>query len=288
MTKEELLRIVQTRGYDAKIQGEEVLVKDCISCGNPRFNMELNASKGVYHSWCCRKSGSLEKLLREHFGQDQRIPVDVESGDSRQNGTKTVVTFGSAFQSAKRNIDAVEWLHNRGISKFDIDRYNIQLCVDEDHDFYGRVVIPLKDYWSGEFIGYTGRKFSGMRGAKYLHEIKTKTSVGYRRNSELHICVEGIFDGIRVHQAGFNAHTLLGSGSNDRFVEWAATLPKDQIVLLLLDGDEVGQKRSEALKHLTATVREEPMVLSLPPELDPADLKKDVLRQFIEKRINNE
>lgn len=288
MDSQELLRIVQGRGYQGKIQSDEVLIKNCLFCGNSNWNLELNAEKGVYGCWACKSSGRLQDLLVDRFGTETRISVHLDKEEESLYDEGKSVTFGSAFKSASEVVSVKNWLRKRGIREFDISRYDIKICLDEDHSHKNRIIFPLRDYWTSEVFGYISRDYIGFSDRKYLVNIYRKSSFGYRVSDDTkpHVVVEGIIDGILVHKAGYNAHTLLGVGSNDRFIEWASTLSKNKQVVLFLDGDKEGERRSNALKHLAATVRPEPEEIRLPDEMDPGDLDPTVINHLIQVCLN--
>lgn len=285
MNQSDLLQVVQRRGLSARTQRDEVLLESCIFCGNSNWNLELNADKGVFKCWACQESGRLQDLLRDRFNYQTQIPVHLEENQD-STARSNPITFGHGFIPAVNIGSAVAWLAKRHIKERDIRRYNIQVCIDEEHEHYGRIVFPLRNYWTGAFAGYNSRGYTGEN-PKYLIELQNKVPVGYRQPTEIyHIAVEGIFDAIRVHQAGYNALCLLGSGSNTLFTEWAATVPKKESIVLLLDGDEVGRQRADALKHIASTVRDEPTVLTLPETMDPATLEPDVLKLYLQRNLN--
>lgn len=286
MNQNQLLNLVQRHGYNARTQQDEILIESCIYCGNPNWNLELNADKGVFKCWACNSSGTLQKFLAEHFDYHENISVDLDNKNKRSNDGEPAVVFGAAFRSAGDFQSARNWLKKRKIRPSDINKYDIKLCVDEDHAHANRLVFPLRNYWAGDFCGYISRDYIGLGGPKYKVHIDYDASYGYRRgNSTPHVIVEGVIDGIRVHQAGFNALVLLGTGSNDRFLDWVSSVPRQDEVVLLLDGDKAGRKNANRLKHLAATVRDEPIDIELPEAMDPADLDYVVLQKLIRKHL---
>ena len=117
----------------------------------------------------------------------------------------------------------------------------------------GRIVIPIRNS-RGEIVAYAGRTLNG--------ELpKYKLPAGFRKGWELFniqraaatssqrvIVVEGYFDCVRVHQAGFPFVVAL-MGSSLSVEQESALLQRFDRMVLLLDGDAAGIKCTEkALK----------------------------------------
>jgi len=116
----------------------------------------------------------------------------------------------------------------------------------------GRVVVPIHDE-AGKLVAYAGRALngeqprylfpSGFRKAQVLFNLHRATRNECRGSV---IVVEGFFDCLKIHQAGFrNVVALMGvalSGSQQKLLE-------DHFgsVALLLDGDEAGRAASSRI-----------------------------------------
>ena len=115
----------------------------------------------------------------------------------------------------------------------------------------GRIVIPIRNV-RGQLVAYAGRAPDG-RPPKY------KLPAGFRKALELFnlqrampslsktvILVEGYFDCMRVHQAGFPWVAALMGSSLSAAQESALLRHFDRLVLML-DGDAAGHAASEAI-----------------------------------------
>jgi DNA primase len=112
----------------------------------------------------------------------------------------------------------------------------------------GRLVIPIHDE-RGHLIAYSGRSVDGSQ-PRYKFPAgfaKSQVLFNLHRAAALArqtvIVVEGFFDCLQVHQAGFGSVVaLMGVGLYER-QEW---LLKKQFgrVILMLDGDEAGRQAS--------------------------------------------
>jgi DNA primase len=147
--------------------------------------------------------------------------------------------------------------------------------------FRNRLIFPIRDS-SGRVVAFTGRALSPKDEAKYLNSPETllyhksdllfgmdraKEAIRTRRFA---ILVEGQFDLIHAHQAGFtNTVALSGTALTETHVRLLKRFSEN--LMLLLDADSAG---------LTATARSASLALkeglrvkavSLPEGQDPAD-----------------
>jgi DNA primase len=115
----------------------------------------------------------------------------------------------------------------------------------------GRIVIPIRNV-HGQLVAYAGRAPDGQ-------SPKYKLPAGFRKALELFnlpralatggqtvILVEGYFDCIRVHQAGFPWVVALMGSSLSASQESALLRHFDRMVLML-DGDAAGRAASETI-----------------------------------------
>jgi len=115
----------------------------------------------------------------------------------------------------------------------------------------GRVVIPIQDA-QGRLVGYAGRALNGQ-------EPRYKFPRGFQKSLELFnlhralrsqsrqvIVVEGFFDCMRVHQAGFPGVVALMGASLSR-AQRQLLLDHFPAVVLMLDGDETGRRASRRI-----------------------------------------
>jgi len=118
----------------------------------------------------------------------------------------------------------------------------------------GRMVFPIHDE-GGELVAYAGRRMDG-REPRYLFPPGfRKSQVVFNlhravqsaaRQGGVAIVVEGFFDCLKVHQAGYgNVVALMGASVSDRQSELLHTYFRELVVML--DGDEAGRRASRAL-----------------------------------------
>lgn len=272
--KEQLLLI----GVACTIRRDEVVVETCRFCGNPKHNLELNPGRGLFHCWACGAGGRLEALLHEWLGITVSLPVDTS-----RRGPKKLVLPGTFHSVPAYTLEmAATYLRRRGIPEEVAQAYEITVCLEKGHMLYGRLVLPVKDFWSGVTIGHVGRTY-GTDYPKYLSTLNVRMVVGYRMRQASTPCVlvEGIFDGIAVHRAGFHAAVLLGVNA-PRFEYFVARLAPTTPVLIMLDAE--ASTEAQALRWVVKAVRGvDPPVVHLPGKLDPAQLVPTVLGRLVQK-----
>lgn len=267
MTTEELQQLLAVSGIESRVQRDEVAVRVCVWCGNERWNLELNAPRGLCHCWSCKRGGRLDTLLRALTGAQHRIPVQKDGG--RPARPQPSSTFRTQPITADRAAEA--YLAQRGIPSYVAAQYGMVICVEPEHRLMGRIVLPLRDFWTGEIIGWVGRSYTG-KVPKYLSTLPKKVITGWRtKNKNVPaVVVEGPFDGIAVHRALFSAAVLSGVGGNG-IVEWAARLPQSTPIVIMLDGDAA--ERAHQLYWEIAPLRGSNLAVALLGESqDPASL----------------
>jgi DNA primase len=148
----------------------------------------------------------------------------------------------------------------------------------------GRIVIPIRNL-RGELIAYAGRAVDG-RPPKY------KLPAGFHKALELFnlqravapggntvIVVEGYFDCMRVHQAGFPRVVAL-MGCSLSGPQESALLHRFERIVLMLDGDAAGRKGSEAIAARLSGWCAVPVV-RLPDGSQPDQLSRSTIRQLL-------
>jgi DNA primase len=115
----------------------------------------------------------------------------------------------------------------------------------------GRIVIPIRNP-SGEIVAYAGRALdsrspkyklpAGFRKAWELFNIQRAAAT----SSQTVIVVEGYFDCVRVHQAGFPCVVAL-MGSSLSASQERVLVERFERVFLMLDGDAAGRAASRVI-----------------------------------------
>lgn len=288
MTSEELRAILTVAGLAAKIKGDEVLVEVCVFCSNARWNLELNATKGAFRCWACREGGRLDAFLERLTGTRYRIQP--QFARDKKAPPSPAVDRPQEFRtlSIPEVPSAADYLSRRGYDPEVAREFGLSVCVEEGHDLYGRIVIPIRDYWTGRILGWTGRSYVGQW-PKYWSMLQTMQVTGWRAPGRTTpaVVVEGHLDGIAVRRAGFSAAVIGGISFND-LGEWAARLLPEQWAVIMLDGD--APKDAARLYWNIAAVRGDARlsVVTLASEADPAGLGPDAVCGLVQTAISSQ
>lgn len=279
MTSQELQHLFALRGIKTKVRGNEVQVGECLFCLNPKFNLEINPVAGFFHAWCCGAKGRADRFIREHLGKD----VTITPPPTRLWTSPKVLDTAGATEFLQPLVSswALKYLEKRGLDTIDHLIYEI-LEGKGDH-WQGRVVFPLREYWGNELVGYIGRAaYPTVVPKYYAHWVTLKRITGYRSNSKIHVVVEGVFDGLRVHQCGYNAAVL--GGVHEREIElFAARVPSEHTVVVLLDAD--AQEQAQKLRWRIYPIHEKTVVAPLTSGLDPAVLDRSDIHRLISEAV---
>ena len=154
--------------------------------------------------------------------------------------------------------------------------------------FRGRLIFPIRDV-QGRTIAFGGRILPGASGdnpAKYINSPETKLfsksdnlyaldlareRIAKMREGEKEIVVvEGYTDVIMAHQVGVDhVVAVLGTALGPRHIQLLRRFVDR--VILVLDGDEAGQRRTNEILELFVAAQIDLRILTLPEELDPCE-----------------
>ena len=181
-----------------------------------------------------------------------------------------------------KGVDACHpYLMERGVSRETAEHFGVGFFPGKG-SMAGRLVIPIENE-AGELVAYAGRSMDNT-------EPKYKFPAGFRKSLVLWnlnrargtagtcvVVVEGFFDCMKVHQAGFPCCVaLMGSSLTTEQEELVVGLFSQ--VVLMLDGDEAGEKGSaDAAGRLVHRVFVRVVDLAegkQPDELSSADIQK--------------
>jgi len=223
----ELLNACNLLGWDTRVRQEEILIKVCPFCGNPKWNFQLSATKGLYHAWCCNAGGSLRGLSKFFPLGDivkyKKYVKEVETFGLTENDLSSLKIFSEFTELnklTKKNALIVEdFLRKRGITLPEALEYKIRfgdekIFTDETlkKRYTNRVIVPLFDI-SGNLVFFTGRSVERDTKLKYINcDVRRKrflpVYLGNKHQNTV-LLVEGVFDSIAIHQAGYSSIPLL-------------------------------------------------------------------------------
>lgn len=262
-----------------------------------------NLSKNVFHCFACDAKGNVLDFvaameqcsireaalkLQARFGRAEMgavIAARPASIVERGELVRKELIANPALPFELRNVNTAHpYLVERGIQRATAAEFGVGFYSGTGL-MQGRIVIPIHNP-RGELVAYVGRAVNGG-------EPKYKLPVGFRKSLEIFnvhraaaagsdrvIVVEGYFDCLRVHQAGFQyVVALMGcalSGPQE-----ALLLERFKTLLLMLDGDDAGRGASRAITVRLVT-RCSVGLVRVPDGTQPDQLPPEMIRRLIE------
>lgn len=188
----------------------------CPLCNHHKRKLEVNLNEGKYHCWICNLGGLNFNTLLKKLNAPTKYyellgePVKIKNKDildELKNSYDTVDDFKiyslpTEFISLieKNNTipykHAINYLNIRGVTKFDIYRYNIGYC--DAGEYKNRIVIPSYDL-DGNLNFFSTRDFFNNSKLKYINSGYNKNIIGFEsliNFDEQVTLVEGAFDAI--------------------------------------------------------------------------------------------
>jgi DNA primase len=174
------------------------------------------------------------------------------------------------------------YLVQRGILPATIGRFGIGYYGRRGL-MQGRVAIPIHDE-DGRLVAYCGRALAGTA-PRYRFPAgfeKSRVLFNYYRAREAKedrvIVVEGFFDCMRVHQAGFpSVVALMGARLSRAHKDLLSRFSR---VVLLLDGDTTGRAATEQIASDLAPAHTV-IPLELRADTQPDQLSEEQIRQVL-------
>ena len=228
-------------------------------------------------------------LLQEWF----QIEPEKEK-PAKKEGTKTSVSpkeeaVNTPLKFSLKNLDPVHtYLKERGLKKETIEYFGLGYC--SKGLMKGRIAVPIHDE-TGALVAYIGR----WPGDPPEEEPKYKLPAGFHKaqvvfnlhraqasgSNEL-ILVEGIFDCLKVWQAGFpQVVALMGSSLSRKQEELILkVVSKSGKISLMFDEDKAGHNcRSDCLKRFSkkAFVK----VIELEPDFQPDQMTEEEIQKLL-------
>lgn len=267
---EAVLRHYQVAGL--RRHGSQLQGRCPIHRGQRDDSFRASLSKNVFHCFACQAHGNvldfvaaMERCsIREAACRLQRwFGVAASVGMASSGGTpvprrarkgelvREKEGCNAPLHFVLTDVDTAHpYLQQRGIDRMTAAEFGVGF-YGRPGLMSGRIVIPIRNT-SGEIVAYAGRALDG-RLPKY------KLPAGFHKAWELFnihraaatssravIAVEGYFDCLRVHQAGFPCVVALMGSALSANQERVLT-GRFERVILMLDGDAVGRAASQVI-----------------------------------------
>jgi DNA primase len=266
--------------------------------GEGQDAFHVNTSRQWFHCFACGAGGTVLDLVSAREGCGVRdaaeklvawwnVPVDSGRASSSCREQATVTKKRNELRPLGFHLRGIDgghaYLTGRGITR--------QTAVAFGIGFYagpgllsGRVVLPVHDE-VGRLLAYCGRSVDGSEPRYRFPAGFAKSQVLFNLHraaaggEETVVVVEGFFDCLRVHQAGFRSVVgLMGSALYDRQY-WLLT-QRFRKIILMLDGDHAGRRASAAIAARLAcccAVR----VIEVAADAQPDQLSESAIQEML-------
>ena len=207
-----------------------------------------------------------------------------EEGDYLDEFSYEKLEFDSTFVNILTSTDipsldrcvlqAKSYLNGRGVSDFQIQKYDIRYCYDGR--FGGRIIVPC--YYQGDLVTFVGRDIMGDSFRKYLNPTANKQGdflFNYDRvKGDRIVVAEGVFDAIAI---GENAVASFGKSLSQRQI---SLLNKFKEVIFYWDDDAYEQVERYA-GRINGSVR----TILHPDALDAGSRSYEENQRIIEEAV---
>jgi transcription elongation factor Elf1 len=226
-----LNKVLKQKG---RIRRGEDLVYFCPACNHYKRKLEVNIFTGKYHCWVCGFSGLSFKtlfkklnappeayyIIKESYKLKPKDENEIDHLFDTKEKERNVVNFlpkeFKPIYLPQKSIEykhAINYLKKRGVTKFDMYRYNIGYC--EIGKFANRIIIPSYDS-NNNLNFYSGRSYYDSCNFKYQNCDFSKDIVGFESNinwKEPITLTEGALDAIAIR---YNAIPLFGKSMSGK------------------------------------------------------------------------
>ena len=222
--------------------GEEVMFF-CPNCSHYKRKLNINTISGYYHCWVCNFSGkSFRSLLNKIKAPGEFYQILCKIKAPRPSELPDVDKLFLPYEfkllykpsSDVSHRHALGYCFKRGLSVYDIIRYNIGYC--NEGKFANRVIVPSYSA-TGELNFYCGRDFYQSK-MKYRLCEASKNIIGFEMLTDFSkpiTLVEGVFDAFSVK---YNAIPLFGKSLSNK-LKIKLMQQKPPRVNILLDNDAI-------------------------------------------------
>ena len=230
----------------------------CPACKHYKRKLEININTEKYGCWVCGFSGISFYSLLKKLNAPKNYYVITENKVKNKEGLSTEFDIKKLFEEQtmeyktiyslpqeflplyvpSKSIEyknALHYLKNRNITKWDIYRYNIGYC--EEGKYRNRIIIPSYDK-DGNLNFFSGRSYYDGVSLKYLNCDFDKDIIGFELQvnfSQEITIVEGAFDAIAVRN---NCIPLFGKTLSEK-LKMELIKNKPPKVNIMLDVDAV-------------------------------------------------
>jgi DNA primase len=292
------------RIQDLRRSGRNHLRGRCpLHSGEGRETFHVDTADQVFHCFSCQAGGSVLDLVMAIEGCGLKQAAERVLAWSAATASavspwsppmKATVTkkreFAAVLPFRLRGVDLHHpYLRTRGIDEATAAEFGIGFYQGPGL-MHNRLVIPIENE-IGKLVGYCGRALDGseprykfpprFRKSEFLFNFHRAAA----RNAPDVVVVEGFFDCLRVHQAGFRCVVaIMGSALSEQ--QLRNLIQRFRRIRLMLDGDDAG--RRAAAPMATRLAQYVPVeVINVPDATQPDQLTASQIREILNRRRPN-
>lgn len=263
--------------------------------GNEAFH--VNLGRGIFHCFACGAGGNVLDFVVAMEGcsiREAALRLQGNHSPDRVTPVARLGPEGRKLVTKKREVnpplifslplDATHpYLTERGIDQGTASHFGVGYSHGRGL-MSGRIAIPIHDH-DGQLVGYCGRAVDGAS-PRYRFPAgfqKAQVLFNYHRaraaGDHQVIVVEGFFDCMRVHQAGFSCVVAL-MGARLSGQQKSLLTDRYHKVILMLDGDPTGRgATTQIASDLAPACRVTEMLLE--PGVQPDQMTCEQIRQLL-------
>jgi hypothetical protein len=204
-------------------------------------------------------SGAFASFQKSSTGKEYRTLATPASSTSDAEGIGRLISKGSSGSSSPDRLPQLTfslrlhwhpYLDQRAVHPSTAAWFGIGYYAGPGF-LHHRIAFPIHDS-EGQLVAYAGRSIDGSEPRYLFPPGFRKSQVVFNLHRAVSgsagwaIVVEGFFDCLRVHQAGYhNVVALMGVSLSE--MQQQVLLERFQQLVLMLDGDEAGRRASQQL-----------------------------------------
>jgi DNA primase len=261
-----------------------------------------NLGRGVFHCFACGAGGNVLDFVAAMEGcslREAALRLQAAHGDGHCGAHWVAVRSAEARKLVTKKREANPPLHF-SLALNPAHRYLVERGIEMGTaNYFGvgyfrgrglmseRIAIPIHDE-EGRLVAYCGRALDGATPRYRFPAGFEKSQVLFNHHraritgDDQVIVVEGFFDCMRVHQAGFGCVVAL-MGARLSGTQKSLLIDQYRKVILMLDGDAAGRSATAQIASDLAPAMSVSELL-LAPGVQPDQMTREQIRQVLKGR----
>lgn len=252
----EFLDSINITYIPAKGSSDEVIIVPCPLCGADTEKFYVNTKKGLFNCKKCQQSGNLFQLKKAYGVVEGVQHIREKEGKNYKKMEEAIAD--EQHLALKEHPEALAYLYGRGFNDETITHFNLGYKEDGEGHW-----ITIPHYENFELWNIKSRRFIGE---KTFRRVNGQPTVLFGADdidfSKKSICVvESETDLMAARQMGVKNSVGLTAGADTFKPEWLQIFNQFEIVYVLLNSDEAGQKGARKIAEKIGLVKCKNMIL---------------------------